>query len=617
MAKVQKKRKLDTTSYPEPVSPDSGTKGGPGTGQPTQRLTSKVVPQRLRQKAYDHGLERKQKKAKRDARGRNPDPAAQLQADLDQARSSYLRQMRASGITSPGESQDAQRRMMRRKHSGFAAKSARACLGAVKLGLLPKRMVAKVTVGTAMWALSPKRRSRAGGDRPGVLAAVTDKVKRQERREARIVDKGAVSRQKESERLAKTGEGRESMSGRHRRRLERMDQVERDNRDPFTEHSAALTHVGILQNAHDEMRRPGADQAKVRQQYESALNLLYSDAQADGLDRAAVERNTRVIAGQLMERDPAQAATFAELGHGRLAKSDRQTVRMPGSPETAQLWTGDYDDAYGGTRKSEGAMTPRRPMGPKGHSTAVARTMYGELAGARTPAEFNETMKHYTAGADVRKHPEMAEMTGDPKARARIGRSGAMFASMRADGLTDQQQRVAYMNGLQESVRTVERTHPEKAAEFRRTAGPEWERDTRDLAGRYRASGQKAARERGQRDEPLLVEPDAGSPPESYEDYVSYGEVVDGGASRGGPTLQAVPKQASVDQRSSGQHSAPATHYRNPGPETLQKQASAKSGVRRKSSQVGADLRRLASRDRSRVKTNQVHGGVQGPEYGG
>ena len=265
---------------------------------------------------------------------------------------------------------------------------ARVCIGAVKLGLLPKRLVAKVTLGTAMWALSPKRRGRAGGARPGILAAATDKVKRQERREARIVDKGEVSREKEAKLLAKTGEGRESLSGRHRRRLERMDRLERENRDPFTEHSAALTHVGILQNAHDEMRRPGADPAEVRKQYESALNLLYSDVQADGLDRAAVERNTRVIAGQLMERDPAQAAAFAELGHGQLTKSDPQTVRMPGETETAQLWTGDFDDKYKGTRKSEGAFTPREPMGLEEHRSAVARTIYGDLASAKSPAEL-------------------------------------------------------------------------------------------------------------------------------------------------------------------------------------------------------------------------------------
>ncbi|WP_152447990.1 hypothetical protein [Nocardiopsis alkaliphila] len=448
-----------------------------------QRGERKSADPREQSKRYERELSREQRRIRREAA--NGDPLAQLELDTQRAQEQFIRYLRESDVTAPGQGHQARRRKLSARHQEYVSRMVAHCLKPLRRGVNFKNVLSTVGMSTAMWLLSPNFRAYVGDQVAQVATGMGWEIDRRSRREAKILAQGEKSRAKEAAHHARTGQGREGMSRRHRKRLERIERMERGDRDLFTERSAALAHVGIAQNAYDQMREPGADRELIKQNYESALSALYGYVDEDGLDREAVQRDMRVIVGRLIERDPAQAAVFSELGHGRFIKSEPQNVILPGTDRSAKLWSGDYVDAYAGDVITGGAFTLREPMSAEEHRTAVARTVYGELAGARGPAEFGEVLEQYAIGSATREYPESVELTEDPTARARLERSRAMFTSMREDGLSAQEQKLVHMGGVLEAWRELERTHPQMATQWSRALGPDWERGVRDLIEEY------------------------------------------------------------------------------------------------------------------------------------
>ncbi|MDE3723953.1 hypothetical protein PWG71_21395 [Nocardiopsis sp. N85] len=488
-----KKRTLGAQRHPGPDET-----AGERVREPRQRRKElKVDAPREQRRRYDRERAREQRQTMRDAAGPDGDPIARLKLQTRLAQDRFIDHLRASGITSPGASRTAQREKLGDLHQAYASMMVLQCLSPLQRGLSAENVLRTVGMGAAMWLLSPNFRTQMGEYAGQMATAIGGRLDMRDRRDAQIAAKGEKSREKEARHFDRTGQGREGMRGlsgwRHRRRLERIERMERGDRDLFTEHSAALTHVGIAQNAYDEMRRPGADRELVRQNYESALSALYGYVDDDGLDRKAVARNMRIIVGRLIERDPEQAAVFTELGHGRFVKTEPRTVVLPGTTRSATAWTGDYVDAYNGDVITGGTFTLREPMGVDEHRAAVARTMYGELTSAKSPAEFSEVLEQYVIGSATRDHPEAVELTRDATARARLDRSRAMFASMRGDGLSEQDQKLVYVGGFIESLQALDRTHPQVVARWRRSLGPEWEQRMRDLISEYNDFGGQAS----------------------------------------------------------------------------------------------------------------------------
>ncbi len=375
-----------------------------------------------------------------------------------------------------------------------------------------------------MWLLSPNFRTQVGDYAGQMATAIGDRLDMRARREAGIVAQGEKSREWEARRAAKTGRGREGARGpsgwRHRRRLERIERMERGGRDLFTEHSAALAHMGISQNAYDEMRRPGADRESVRRNYEGALSALYGYVEDDGLDRKAVARNMRVIVGRLIEHDPDQAEVFSELAHGRFARTEPREVVLPGTDRPVIAWTGDYVDSHSGQVITGGTFALREPMSADEHRVAMARTMYGELTRAKSPAEFSEVLEQYVLGSATRERPETIEAAGFDAVRARLARTRAMFASMHGDGFGDQDQKLVYAGAFVESLEALGRTHSQQVAQWRRGLGPGWERRMHDLIAEHKDLGEQGAGIREQRGVWVRDEPGHDYPSGSEADRV-------------------------------------------------------------------------------------------------
>ncbi|OLT27039.1 hypothetical protein BJF83_19485 [Nocardiopsis sp. CNR-923] len=412
-----------TYRAPDPVEETTDAEArdvGKETGR-QRRARLRADSPRAQRERYDRELADKQRQARRDAAGRDGDPLARLKLETQHAQDEFIRHLRASRIASPGASRSDQGRQLNDLHRAYVQQMVIQCLEPLKGGLTAQNVLTTVGMGTAMWLLSPNFRAVTGEYAGQMASAISGQARR---------------------------EARSTANGMHRRRLERLERLERGGRDLFTGRSAALAHVGIAQNAYDEMRRPGADRDLVRKNYESALGALYDCVDEDGLDRAEVARDMRGIVGQLIERDPEQATVFAELGHGRFVRSEPVTVVDEDTKQTRKVWEGDYVDARNGDLITGGTFSLREPMGTDEHRAEVARTMYAELASTRSPAGVKAVLEQYVVGSKTLNHPEAVEQTGDPSARARLNRARTMIASMRGDGISERDQKLVYVGGF-------------------------------------------------------------------------------------------------------------------------------------------------------------------------
>lgn len=537
-----KKRTLGAERYPNPDEAVGERKAGSRAGERVRRRRKEHETSAPQGRRRQH--ERGQRQNMRGTFGTDGDQIARLKLQTQLARDQFINSLRASGITSSAEARPTQRKKISDLHQAYVSMMVLQCLDPLKRGVTAENVLRTVGMGTAMWLLSSNFRAQVGDQAGKMATAVGARLDLRARREAKIAAKGEKSREKEARHFNRTGQGREDMRGlsgwRHRRRLERVERMERGGRDLFTEHSAALTHVGIAQSAYDEMRKPGADRELIRRNYESALSALYGYVDDDGLDRKAVARNMRVIVGQLVEQNPEQAAVFSELGHGQFVKTEPQRFVLPGTTQWVTAWTGDYVDAYRGDVITDGTFALRDPMEADEHRSAVARTMYGELVSAKNPDEFSEVMEQYVIGSVTRKYPEAVELTEDAAERARLNRSRAMFASMRGDGLSEQEQKLAYVGGFVESLRVLGRTHPQTVAQWRRNLTPEREQRIRDLIARYSDFGEQLARDHGHAGERDRNGPGETSPPGPEEADIVDAVIVDdapgGGRQNSSPT---------------------------------------------------------------------------------
>jgi hypothetical protein len=532
-----KKRTLDAERYPEPEEGSAEAEEQPGSddgiedaeadepfSERVHNFGERLRQARLRREEHEANTlqsererwrrerDRSQRETVREATGPDRDERALLKLQMQYAHRKFTDNLRASGITSTGQSKPTQRKKLSDLHQAYTAMMVLECLKPLQRGgLSAQSVLSTVTMGTAMLLLSPNFRTQMGDFAEQMRTAIRDGLDK--RATARIIAKGEKSLAKEAQHFAKTGRGREDMRGlsgmRHRRRMERVERMNRGDRDLYTEHSAALTHVGIAQNAYDEMRKPGADRELIKRNYQSALSVLYGHVDDDGVDRQAVAGNMRIIVGQLIEREPEQAAVFAELGHGRFTKTEPQTVILEGTTQERKAWTGDYVDTYNGDVISGGTFALREPMGTDDHRAAVARTMYGELTSAPSPVGFGEVLEQYVVGSITREYPQTVELTESAAARARLNRSRAMFASMRDDRLNDQDQKLVYMGGFLEALEAAQQTHPQMVAQWRQGPGP---RRLRDLVEKYRDFGEQAARDRRGEGARVWVEPEQDSP---------------------------------------------------------------------------------------------------------
>ena len=142
-------------------------------------------------------------------------------------------------------------------------------------------------------------------------------------------------------------------------------------RIPFSPESAALTELGMIKRAYEDMREPGANVDEIMTNFNKAQDVLRAQAHQDGVSTDELELNERLIVGQMIEKNPELAIYFEELTHDGVKREGYhdvvEMVQGPNGPEqhTKKVWSGEFQNDDG-TLFTKG-FTPRKPMSKDGH----------------------------------------------------------------------------------------------------------------------------------------------------------------------------------------------------------------------------------------------------------
>ena len=497
---ADQQRKLNIPRYQAPSTPsgDGGASAGaqgPAPRRPAGAPRGESRAQARERVAGQNRARAEQATAAAQARAQRDklvkdarrDPAAKLKLDTLQAGESYMESLRKSGILGAGETKETQRKQLTGMHQVYASMMVLQCVQPLQKGLSGENVASTLGMGAAMWLLSPNFRTQLG-----VFSGQMGDVLR-----ARIEGKGAKKDAKAQRKYDSAyARGREhKVRDKWTSRLEKIETAERGHRLPFTTQSAAMTEVALAEAAYADMRRPGADRAMVKDRYDSAMSALNEYIADDGLSREEVSRSMRVIVGQRLERDPAIANVFGELGHGRFTKSEPREVYLSGSNEPLTVWTGDFVDSYEGRTVSSGSFSLRPPMGVNEHRVMATQTLAAEIASQKTVGDLNDVLSQYVVASSVNLYPEVVETVEDPVARARLAKARTMFGSMAADGLTSDERNFAYTAAYSDAVAIIEKMNPELGQQWAAQYGDNWQESVAESMRHYSDMGAKAAQE--------------------------------------------------------------------------------------------------------------------------
>lgn len=409
-----------------------------------QRMTEAEAQERRHQMAAEQ-QERLEQLKKAAASG---DAAAQLKIATARAGEDYMESLRLSGILAPEHTPQTQRKELDGLHKAYASMMVLQCMSPLQGGMRPGTLISVLGTAASMWALSPDFRTQLGS----YVGQISDGI--QSRIEARKNKENQQRVDKVEKKLKAVDGDEDRLSARWQKRFERMKFAERGHRLPFTNESAAMTEVALAESAYAQMRQPGADVDGVREQYNSALASLYGYVHDDGLNPEDVSRSMRVIVGKRVEKEPELAAVFAELGHGKFVKSRPSQVQVPGQDRRVTVWTGDFDDVYGG-RVSSGSFKLRESLDAEGHRAQMRETMFVEMAKAQNADQLNEVLTQYAAGSAVGRNPLAVDSVSDPESRRRFGRVRSMFMSMGHDGMGYEEREFVYNAACLDSLEAV------------------------------------------------------------------------------------------------------------------------------------------------------------------
>ncbi len=312
----------------------------------------------------------------------------------------FIEEIRRSLITSPERTAQAQRAALNELHRAHMTRMVHLCLSPLQNGVSPKNVIAAAGLGTAMWMLSPDFRSHLGRQAVPMEHAVHS------------VREGRPSN--ESGPFVPREERPQGGEAAHEGPTDRPRETERGDLGGLgglSERSAALMHVGIVLNAHDQMLKPGVDRELVGRSHEQALRGLYRQAEADGLDRERMRNDIRALAGPLIESDPALARAFAG----------------PEEPVTVEAEVSDG--------------SPEPPNGHDGRDHAVVRQ------GSDTPSSSpSGPVERGEAGPETLRAMARGESGGEP---GRLSARNRLRLWNSSRGLTSPAREEARVNGSQ------------------------------------------------------------------------------------------------------------------------------------------------------------------------
>lgn len=170
---------------------------------------------------------------------------------------------------------------------------------------------------------------------------------------------------------------------------------------PLTPEGVAVIQIAFCKQAYLAMREKGANVEVVKQQYQKAVDVLYDQAEQNGVSRMAVKKVMRKIAGDLMDKDSTFLEVFEETAYDVIMRGP-DTIHKQRYSDGKQvlereytMWEGMYLNEDG-TAFTE-AFTPRMPVSVNTLRKYSRRAWDKAMKTAQTPEEWCEVIESFYA----------------------------------------------------------------------------------------------------------------------------------------------------------------------------------------------------------------------------
>lgn len=436
-----------------------------------------------------------------------------LRSQTREAGEQYMASLRESNILVPGfedQTGKADAKTPEKKldamHQVYTQMMMQGCLRPLSRGVNPTSIIQTVGTMAALTMLSPDFRNQVGefvqplrnsiqqkiegrvkavgagaqsaaAERNRLLDARVDELKEQLAENPDLTeDEAFMGRYAKalSKQESKRSSRDDHLSRKWRKRLEKIEHRERGSRVPYTEESAAMTEIGLMENAFWKMRDPSTDTGQIHDSYRAMRKRLHLQMEADGLDMNQVRQCEKMIIGQRMEHEPEIRLMYNGLAQGRFMKAPPHEEKLAGSDKVRSVWRGEFVDVDGTPLKG-GMFTLRRPMNAEEHQVQLAKAMSASIENARGQGSeaFAGHMFGYLVGFAARGQDiDPAVVPGHVKRP--MEQCEVMLAGMEIDGISPEDQRSIYSNAFVDSMAELVSKHPEFDHELKLAIGEDY-----------------------------------------------------------------------------------------------------------------------------------------------
>ncbi|MDP9904766.1 hypothetical protein [Arthrobacter bambusae] len=415
-----------------------------------------------------------------------------LRRNIQAAGKQYMESLRKSDILVPGFNDNERTEKLSAMHRVYGQMMVTSAMRPLQEGVNTASVVRVMSTLSAMYLMSPTFRQVVKEKAAPVKAAIQERIDQKaqnahDRAGNRADRHNRVLQARNEQRAAlgkppiKEARAEDYLPKRWQKRYDDLKFRERGHREMFTPRSAGMTEVALTENAFAALRQSGANSKEIMESYNSMISRLYRQCEEDGLTREEVAESSRVVLGERMREDPRVQVMVDGFSHGAQRLSPPHEERIAGTDQVQRVWRGDFQDCRGKpvdpTRYQDtpngprvaGAFTLRPQMGAEEHKDRMSEVMAMTMSKAASRGDMtaiNETLAGYMLGAVARVRQVDGE--GLPGVMPeRLFQARTMQATMTADGLGEQQQRLQFSLAYMDALEAVNEAYPEFSQQWR------------------------------------------------------------------------------------------------------------------------------------------------------
>lgn len=479
--------------------------------RPTTRQRARRAWEESRRKAREFFSESVQativdhegQRARDEERAATDDPEASKRAQLLKLRSEarlageeYLDSLRRSQIFVPGFTEEKAAKRLDAMHQVYVQMMVQGCLRPLSRGVNTNSIIQAVGMMTSMTLLSEDFREQTRPHLDRLREKIQDRIDTKTRSRVGAAEKGIERRrdffsgvvdEEKRARLVGSTDARAQLSRKWRKRYDDLLYRERGRRQLYTPEAAALTELGLMENAFVQMRDPATESQEVYESYKKLRSHLWAQFEDDGLERQDIVDRVKTMVGVRMEHEPELWTMIKGAAHGRIIK-DYRIDGVTGARD--EQWRGHWANHIGARMPREATFSLRPPMTRDEHSSAITETMRISFAdavgkdmkdGRADGKRFREMAIGYMAGFAGRR--QGMDLRGAPAGvRMAVEQSGVMMATMTVDGVEPEAQRAAYSMAYANAMDEVAEQCPEVKDLMHEQFGPDWKVVLKDAA---------------------------------------------------------------------------------------------------------------------------------------